>query len=444
MRNLDSHRKKENVIDERKIHVKIDRIMEKLMKQLIRKYAILQATYWISQCVIGGFAVVFLHAKNFDNTQIGIVLSVASILSIIMQLMVSSFADKSKKISLRYIVIGLMFIVFALGLILLISPYSFLVIAVSYIFIMALQSTLNPLFNSLAVEYINQGVPMNYGFARGMGSIAYAITSYVMGIYVTSFGTGSLFLIFLICYCLVIVSAFTFKIRVPKSTVLPAQIARDEKSCSEKEYLKQDAEGKKSPEPTSLLRFFIKYKKFSLQLIGIALLFYSQNIIYTYLINIIENVGGNSTDLGISLAITAAVELPTMVGFIFIVRKFKCSTLIKVSAFFFLVKAGVVWLAPNILIIHFSQVLQMLAYALFIPASVYYVNAIIEEQDKVKGQAMLGVAMCVAGTIANISGGKMLDTIGVKDMLLLGTIVTACGFIIVCFSTQKVKGTVSS
>ncbi len=411
--------------------------MINLVKQLTLKYSFLQGTYWISQCVIGGFAAVFLRSKNFSNTQIGIVLSLSLVLSIILQLLVSAFADKVKKISLRNIVMVLMFFVFALAFVLWIAPSSFMLIAIIFILILAIQSTLIPLLNALAVEYINKGISMNYGLARGMGSISFAIASYILGIYVANFGPSNLISIFLFCYCFLILSTFVYKVKIPKST-LPAAKINDKHTSNEMGENGLNSKEQQTASATGIVGFFLKYKIFSLHLIGIAMLFYSHNIINTYLINIIENVGGNSTDMGISLAIAAAVELPIMAAFIFLVRKFKCNTLIKISAFFFVVKVGILWLAPNVYVVHISQALQMFAYALYTPASVFYVNSIIEEQDKVKGQTMVGVAMCVAGTIANISGGKILDTIGVGDLLFLGTIVTAIGFIIICASTIKV------
>lgn len=405
--------------------------MDKLVRKLTLKYAILQSTYWVSQCAIGSFAAVFLKMKNFDNTQIGIVLSFASVFSIILQLIVATFADKTKKISLRSIVIVLMFLVLALGIILYIAPYSFLLIAINFGVISALQTTLNPLFNSLAVEYLNKGVQINYGLARGTGSISFAITSYFLGSYVTHNGPSVLIPVFLISYCFVIISAFVFKTTISELSLSTIDIG-DDNNCNNKIE-------NNNMEPTGTIEFFIKYKKYMFQLLGIAMLFYSHNIICTYLYKIIENLGGNSTDMGISLAITATVELPTMSAFVYLVSKIKCHKLIKISAFFFFIKVAIAWLAPNIYVVHFSQALQIFAYALFTPASVYYVNTIIEKQDKVKGQSMLGVAMCVAGTIANITGGKVMDLFGVSATLLLGTVVTACGFIIVCFSTEKIE-----
>ena len=409
--------------------------MEKLAKQLTIKYAFLQSTYWLCQCCIYSFAAVFLQSKNFDNVQIGFVIAFAAILSIVLQPMIASYADKSTTISLRQIVIMLMFTVFFLAILLRILPSSFLLLCILYVLIVAIQFSLNPLFNSLALEYLNQGVPLNYGLARGIGSISFAVMSSILGIVVNRFGADLLLSIFIFCYCFSIMSVFNFKLTVPKLQVADYQ---KESVTNKKVTIVHTASTNVTESaPTGIVTFFLKYKKFSIHLIGISMLFYSQSILNTYLINIIKHVGGNSANLGISLSIAAALELPTMAAFIFLVRKIKCSTLIKISAFFFFIKIGMAYLAPSVPIIYLSMSFQLFAFALYTPASVYYVNSIIDKKDKVKGQSMLGVAMTgIAGTVANITGGKLIETVGISNLVLVATIVTGIGFIIVFFTTE--------
>ncbi len=326
-----------------------------------------------------------------------------------------------------------MAIVYLLAFLLYITPGSFLLTAAIYVLINAFSYTLNPLFNSMALEYLNLGIPMNYGLARGMGSVSFAVMSYLLGYFVSRFGAEFLLSIFLMCYCFTILSAVLFKIRMPESI-----FSADLNPGSRISITQEEEPNEKDKASAGILSFFMKYKKFTFFLIGVSMIFYSHSLINTYLINIMENVGGNSTDMGISLSIAAALELPAMAGFIYIMKKIKCCKLVVIAAFFFLIKTTVTWLAPNVFMVHLSQIFQMLSYALFTPASVYYVNSIVEDHDKVKGQAMLGVATVgIAGSIANITGGKILDTLGVPFMLMLGSIVTATGFIIVCFSRER-------
>lgn len=410
--------------------------MDKVSRQLTIKYAFLQSTYWISECIIYSFAAVFLQYKNFNNTHIGIVLSLSAIFSIILQPIVSAFADKSKKKTVRGIILTLLLIVFAFAIILNIWNNTFILIATIFVIINSIQFTLNPLLNSFALEFLNNGYPFNFGLARGTGSIAFAFTSFLLGHAVRRFSAGIILPFFLISYVLLFLATYIYRI---KSHNKISEGIQDNSINTDKASSNEATESDVTANPpASILGFFLKYKKFTFLLVGIAMVFYSHSLINTYLINIIENVGGDSSDMGLSLTIAAALELPMMASFALITKKVKCSTLIKISAFFFLVKSATIWMAPNVITVHLSQAFQMLSFALFTPASVYYVNSIINIEDKNKGQAMLGVAtLGVAGTLANITGGKVLDMNGVPEMMMLGTIVSLIGFVVIFFSTEK-------
>ena len=409
--------------------------MDKIGKELTIKYAFLQSTFWLSQCVISSFAAVYLSHRGFSTTTIGIILSLASVLSVLLQPLIASYADKSTKIALRTIVMLLMGVVLLLTITLCFFPNIHYLIAIVYVIVNAIQCTLIPLFNSLAVMYMNKEIPLNYGLARGISSLSYAFMSSFLGIILSRFSPSILIYIFLFTYVLLFMSIYFYKINKKNMLVLEKYLEHKSlKKVHTNEH--HDTAYKK---PLSMPVFIKTYKKFMLLLLGCSMLFFSHSIINTYLINIMENVGGNSRDMGISLSISAALELPTMAVFVYLLRKAKCSTLLKISALFFFLKAGLTFIAQDIITLHFAQSLQMLAFALFTPASVYYVNSIIKEEDKVKGQSLLGVAILgIAGTLANISGGKIIDTMSVSSMLLIGTVVAGIGFLFVFIFTEKV------
>jgi len=52
--------------------------------------------------------------------------------------------------------------------------------------------------------------------------------------------------------------------------------------------------------------------------------------------------------------------------------------------------------------IYVSQSMQMISYALFVPASVYYVNEMIGENNRNKGQTFLGMGTSVSSICAAI------------------------------------------
>ncbi len=106
-----------------------------------------------------------------------------------------------------------------------------------------------------------------------------------------------------------------------------------------------------------------------------------------------------------AIFIASVVELPMMFLFNKINKVIKTNTLMKISVSMFFVKHLLTFLASNIAIIYVAQCVQIFAYALFIPASVYYVRDNIQSEDQLKGQALITMAMTLAGIFADLCGG---------------------------------------
>ena len=96
--------------------------------------------------------------------------------------------------------------------------------------------------------------------------------------------------------------------------------------------------------------------------------------------------------MGTASAIAAICELPTLFLFGYIIRKFRCDLLLKTAGIFFTIKALGTLLAPGIPVFYGVQIFQMLGWGLMTAASVYYVNALMEPEDAIKGQAYFTMA----------------------------------------------------
>ncbi|MFQ9972754.1 MFS transporter, partial [Coprobacillus cateniformis] len=118
--------------------------------------------------------------------------------------------------------------------------------------------------------------------------------------------------------------------------------------------------------------------------------------------------------------------------------KLGCRQMMLISAIFFSVKHIVTYFAMNMFMIYVAQVMQMLAYAVFIPASVYYVSQLVEKHDMNKGQALVTGAMTLAGVFASLAGGVLLDALGVSKVLMIGAIISVLGTICMFVSVEDV------
>ncbi len=76
------------------------------------------------------------------------------------------------------------------------------------------------------------------------------------------------------------------------------------------------------------------------------------------------------------------------------------------------------------------MILQMPSYAVFIPASINYVNEHMREEDQFQGQAMLTAAYTFGAVVGSLLGGYMIDTLGALLSQKVDLAVCAVGVII--------------
>ena len=104
------------------------------------------------------------------------------------------------------------------------------------------------------------------------------------------------------------------------------------------------------------------------------------------------------------------------------------------------VKALWFLLASSVMSLYLAHLVQMFSYALYIPASVYYVNHLMAERDRVKGVALINVPMTLGSVFGTLIGGWLLRLVGLHTLLIVSTTVSAVGTLITFFSLEKVSG----
>lgn len=389
-------------------------------KGLDIRYAIIQAFYFMAFCSMIGYASVFLLNKGFSNGEIGIVLSLSSVAAVIFQPVVASFIDNNKKVEIKNVVSLSVLIVIAMSLLLYFMNKPSMMLLALIIMVFTIFQVLQPLMNSLAFSFEKRGYAINFGLARGIGSVAYALTSMVLGYVLESYNPNILPLFYVAFSIGVLLFVYSFSL--PKDA---KEIEVVEESNEEVEQL-------------SIGQFVMKYKLFMLFLGGVVLVFFEHTIINNFFIQIITNVNGTSSDMGNAIFLAAMLELPTMALFSRLKEKIQCATLLKIAAICFTLKHLLTFLASSMVLIYAAQVLQMLAFALFIPASVYYVTQLVDKVDLVKGQAMVTGAMTLSSVFASFLGGILLDSVGAHTMLLIGLVISVMGTVIMIFSVEKV------
>ena len=87
--------------------------------------------------------------------------------------------------------------------------------------------------------------------------------------------------------------------------------------------------------------------------------------------------------------------------------------------------------------VYLSQALQMFGYAVFIPASSYFINGRMAETDKVKGQMLLTEAITVSCIFGQLVGGYSIQRIGVPATMLTGCGLSVLGLVLLTLGIRK-------
>lgn len=401
-------------------------------KKLNAGYGCIFGTYWMIYAVVSSFASVFLLAKGYTNSQIGITLALANVLAVIMQPIVADFADRSKKLGVIGVteIMTAMMMVFTLGLYIFKSGGAG--ICVAFVLLIGWHTVLQPLFNGLTFRLEETGHAINFGIARAVGSLAYSLLVAVLGTLTTKFGIWILPLTSEIT-CLLLMASLIF---------VGINYSRAKGISETEERMRQPAncEGAtEEVEEITLLQFVRRNKLFLVVNIGVIGLFFSNAILNNYMAQIVEGVGGTTEDMGRILSVMAALEIPTMVMFDRIKKHFSCQLLLKIAAMGFAIKIAICWLANSVVMLYVGQIFQLVSFALWLPSIVYFTDEIMSRGEAIKGQALF-TTMVTATTIASsLLGGWILDGLGPKMLTFIATIVTAAGAVLIIAVVDKVK-----
>lgn len=370
-------------------------------------------------CVIHAFAAVYLLDKNFTNMEVGVLLAVANISSALLQPIVASLIDKYVKITNRGCSIASALIIAAGSALLLLVDSSKIAVFIIFTLIYMTQFTYMPVLTALSFEYQSRGCDIFFGLARGLGSAGFAVTSMFIGGTVEKHGVNCLLIAAIIIMAVHSVLLYLFKW---ETTDTPNEAAQAQNS-----------------ESLSLIAFLKTYPTFVILLAATTLLFFTHNMLNDYIIQIIRNVGGSETSMGYATSLAAFLELPAMAVITLISKKVSMNKLLFLSGIFFTVKAVIMLLASNMVLVYLSQSMQIFAYAVFIPASAYYVSENVSPNDQVKGQALITSCFTLAGVFSSLICGAILDNLGVNAMLLTGVVVSIIGTVTIFIAVSKRK-----
>ena len=386
------------------------------------RYALLNVAYFAAFCTIHAYAAVFLLDRGFTNTQVGVLLAIANVISAVIQPVIAGIIDRGGWLSNKRFILISVLTIMAGSLLLMIPGLVMAAVFIIYVIIYMIQFAYQPVMTALCFEYQKQGCDIWYGLARGLGSAGFAVTAAFIGGAVERNGVFILLVVNVIAMAVSAAAVLMFK-RPVNSGILRAS----------------DREGS-TDSHGGFIVFFRNYPAFAVFLIAVICFFFAHNMINDFMISIIRELGGGEKELGYANFLQAILELPVMAGIGVILKRISSKNLLLISGTAFFVKILILLFSVNMAGLFLSQSIQLFAYAVFIPASAYYVSSTMRDSDQVKGQAFITSAITIGGVFSNLVSGAVLDHFGVHTMLLCGSIVCLAGVIAGFFAMLKLPG----
>lgn len=406
-------------------------------KLLNVKYGCIHGTYWMYYGVACSFASAFLLARGYSNAEIGLILAVGNILAVFLQPLIADLADRSRKLSLIGVTQLSAVLLMLLTVLLFVMKQKSGALWVVYVLIMAWMTSLQPLFNSLTFKLEETGVHINFGACRSVGSLAYAILCGFLGTLVEAKGVDVLPLSGEIVLVMLLASLFAVKMQFNRMMKEKNRAGTDTKDGQVTAIEHEDIDV--SDEEINLSLFIKQNRLFVILNLAVIGVFFSNSILNSFMLQIVEGVGGTSEDMGRIFSVMAFLEIPALFFFDKIRKRFSCQLILKFAAICFTLKILLIYLAESVTMIYVAHLLQTFSFGLFLPAMVSFIGEVMAKGEAVKGQALYTVMTAVASTLASVLGGIMLDASGPGFMLLVSTIVTGLGALILVLIVDRIK-----
>ena len=389
-------------------------------KQLNIEYFSLQSLFWMTYCMVVGFSVTYLLSCGYSNSEAGYILASANVCALVLQPFFADLADRSKKINAMTIFLVSIVIIFVCSIGLFFISARSVLLTLIYVVMITLANAVIAFLTSVQYLMDRSKSKINFGLCRAGGSLCFAILSAVMGILIERIGMKSIpTALFIITFLIIILCMYITRHRIHTTYESTNVLSHKESS--------------------SLLVFFKENPKFMVLSIAMLFIYYAHAFITNFTISIVRNVGGDHREMGYLIAFMALMELPGMIGFKEISQRFKVSSLLLFSMIMFSVKAIIVWLSPSLIALTFGFALQVVSFALYIPASVQYANIVIDEKDTVKAQMMFNLMQAGGAVFSSIIGGWLIDFSGISHALLVGAILSCIGTMIGFTAIQNTK-----
>lgn len=332
----------------------------------------------------------FLTQLGYSPTQRGYVLSMASIIAIVGQIIAGYLSDQLKTMKKLFIYITILLIMTAC--------MSFLINVDNFwyhFFIIGMGIGSSRIALNFVESWIMEvdGLQHEFGAIRAFGSFGWALLSLLSGFLITSFGYPSLAMVIGILSVVVIF----FALQLPDAN----------KPSTERINLSEVSE-------------LFKNRDFVLLILIYLIAFISYNADTITLTDYMIELGGDESLIGVRWFIQAMVEIPTMfIGYRILRRKGSKWMMLVGTLTLMLKLGGSSFLANNTLIISFG-LLQLFCFPFLLLSQKDLVYKEVPERLRSTGQLVaISLSVGLGGALTPIISGFLVELVGIQSALYI-------------------------
>ena len=394
--------------------------MKKGLSRVTLHYTLITGGFWMAFCVVTAYAAVYIQGIGCSNGELGIILALGNVGGALLSPVLGAWIDRNRNLRHATVVNVLLAVQLALLVVLRIHPRRDLLTAACYVLYMTAMMPVNAVNLDLCVRLERAKAPLNFGFARSMGSFSFMVLSTLLGIVTARWGHLTL----PFAGIAVIVLQFI------GNRLIDRDLQEAEASAPPEAIL--------SAEKSSSLAAFVRENKmFCLMLFGTIFIFIAHSIDGNFLINEIRNLGGDTAIMGYVAAFTAITEVPIMMFSAKLPKRWETVQYIRLALVFFVIKSLAYALAPNIPLFFAARILQAPSYALYTVLIVRYADSCVARKDSAKAQSLAFSMTTIGSVLASLIGGRMFDTAGVRTTMLTAVGIALVGTLIALAGTRK-------
>lgn len=392
-------------------------------------FALIQAIYWMLYSAAGSFVSVILLPKGYTNASIGTLIAAGSVLAILLQTIITHITDRSPKLNgIKIIELMVILLIAAVAAVLLIGQKS-MALTIAYAGVIILHTAMHPFVNALSFTLEEAGHPVSFGIGRSMGSFAAGGISFLLGYLIVWYSPEVVLYIALVNLVLMALVIFATDRHYQKGMAEAVSSAKAS-PVPAKQHVQEEKIG--------MLEFVGRNRMFAVMSLGVIALFFGNVILENFTIQIVEGIGGDTTNMGVVILLLCLFEMPAMIGFHRLKQRFSYVMLLRISALFFTIKIIIMYLAHSMTAFYLAQLCQIPGYGLFFPAMVNFIDHIMGKGEALRGQAVFTVALTLGNVIGSVAGGMILDQYSSHTLLLAGSVISAAGSVLIISLVHRV------